>query len=686
MAENLFGDALMRAETRDLQPVELLIAADKLNAAGRSDLAGELYRSWIAHNPDDQLLHAMCFNYAVVLANGNDLPAARAALETAIALKPDFIPSQINLGFLLERLGARGDAISQWLHVIEQLHGINGESLTHKLAALKQVGRVLEGAQFDPNAEEVLRSSLDISPGQRDVLQHWLSLRQRQCKWPLVQPWGTVDRSELLAGMSPLSLAAYTDDPMLQLANAAAYNQAEIGQPAMSFTGQHSILLAAAPSARIRVGYLSSDLREHAVGYLMSELFELHDARIIEAFVYYCGPASVDATAQRFKRSVEHWRDISDLSDDDAAAMMLGDGIAILVDVNGYTHSARSRLLAMRPAPVIVNWLGFPGTTGSPAHNYIIADPFIVPPENEIFYSEHVLRLPCYQPNDRTRSVSPRTLNRAGAGLPESATVFCCFNGTHKFTSFTWQRWMSILHRVDGSVLWLLDCLESTRLRLIESAAAHGIGPDRLVFAPKMHNADHLARYVLADLFLDTSPYGAHTTASDALWMGVPVLTLAGRSFASRVCGSLVTSAGLPELVCSSAAEYVELAVALAHDPSRLIGLRDRLRVGRETCVLFDMRLLVSRLEQLYVFMWDAARAGLTPRPDLYNLAVYGKIGLTLDADDVETQCVADYAERYRAALRADDSFCFIRNDDRLWTRDARTPVPDALNTLHKAA
>jgi predicted O-linked N-acetylglucosamine transferase (SPINDLY family) len=335
---------------------------------------------------------------------------------------------------------------------------------------------------------------------------------------------------------------------------------------------------------------------------------------------------------------------------------MAQDGIQILVDLNGYTREARLKLVAKRPAPIIVNWLGFPGTMGSPYHHYIIADEVIIPQAHEHYYSERVLRLPCYQPSSRKRNVSLRQLSRQEFGLPDRGMVYCCFNGAHKINRFTFDRWLMILAKVPASVLWLLGSTDGANERLRDYAAEHGIARERLIFADKIANPLHLARYPMADLFLDTTPYGAHTTASDALWMGVPVLTLSGRSFASRVCGSLVRAAGVPDLVCSSAEQYVDCAVALGNDPSLLTPYCEKLRAGRESCTLFDMPLLVRHLEGLYRKMWNEYEQGCLPRPNLANLDVCLEVGCRINHDDIEVQSIHDYhgfwleklAERHR--------------------------------------
>ncbi|HEY0468930.1 MAG TPA: hypothetical protein VGC79_32280, partial [Polyangiaceae bacterium] len=285
---------------------------------------------------------------------------------------------------------------------------------------------------------------------------------------------------------------------------------------------------------------------------------------------------------------------------------------------------------------------------------------------HELYYSEKVLRLPCYQPSLRARNLSPQRPTRSEVGLPEDAMVFCCFNGVHKISPATFERWLSILAQVPGSVLWLLASNDATNERLRSYAAERGIQKERLVFAQKLANPFHLARFALADLFLDTTPYGAHTTASDALWTGVPVLTFSGRSFASRVCGSLVRAAGIPELICESAQEFLEKAVRYGRDRRLLEPLRERLRSGRNTSVLFDMPGLVSELEGLYAQMWQAQEAGRLPRPKLANLDVYLEVGASYPLDAVEVQTLPDYHGYWRERLARRHAHRPIEPDSRL--------------------
>jgi len=460
--------------------------------------------------------------------------------------------------------------------------------------------------------------------------------------------------------MAPLTLLSYRDDPIWQLSNAAAFTQAQIGHPERASPPARKI---SSPGSRLKIGYLSSDLCQHAVGYLTAEIYGLHDRSRVEVFAYYTGSAKDDAIKERIRADVDIWRNIAPLSDDAAADLIAADGIDILVDLNGHTKDARLGVLARTPAPIIVNWLGFPGTTGSAFHHYIIADDVIIPPRLERFYSETVLRLPCYQPLDRQRLVSETRPTRAELGLPEDAIVFCCFNEPRKITAETWDSWMRILVAVPDSVLWLLIPAGVTRGRLGELAEAAGVSRDRLIFADRRSNADHLARYPLADVVLDSFPYGAHTTASDAMWMGVPIVTRQGNSFASRVCSSLVRAAGLPELACETTEEFVAKAIALAKDPTERSRLRTVL-LERQSGVLFDTPRLVRALEGLYQRMWNDFIRGERPRPSLANMAVYNDVAIDLALRSGET---GNDPETYRRALAGRQNYTYLEADHRLW-------------------
>jgi predicted O-linked N-acetylglucosamine transferase (SPINDLY family) len=667
-ATELFSKSISDAQTQNLPITEMFGRAEALKALGQGQLAVELYKTWIAYNSDNELLYAAYFNYGVALNGIPDLAGAVNALSECARLKPDFYSAYINLGRALEDTGQTGVAVTQWMRLVENLSNVNADSVKHKIIALQQIGRVLEGFDRDGPAEDALKQSIEIRPGQTEAIQHWIALRQRQCKWPVISEWNDVAAKELLNGISPLSLANYTDDPMFQLARAYHYNRTSIGRPRGGPLKSRSFR-AKRREGRLRIGYVSSDLREHAVGFALTDVFEQHDREKFEIFAYYCGIARTDQTQARIKAAVESWIDLNALDDEQAALKIAGDEIDILIDLNGYTKDARTKVFSRRPAPIIVNWFGFPGTMGSPYHNYLIADPYIIPPDHEKFYSEKILRLPCYQPNDRKRFVTPERPSRRDAGLPDNAFVYCCLNGMQKLTSRTFERWMTILGQTPRSVLWLLTGTQETNERLRQHAAARGVSPERIVFADKMPNPQHLARYPLADLFLDNLPYGAHTTAADALWMGVPILTLPGRSFASRVCASVVAAAGLSDLICSTPDEYVARAVSFGQNPKTLCPYKEKLIRDRDSCLLFNTPLLVNNLEELYLHMQDQFEKGSLPVPDLANLEIYHEIGLDLDLENIELLKDEAYDALYALKLEDWDASYPIRQDARLWRR-----------------
>jgi predicted O-linked N-acetylglucosamine transferase (SPINDLY family) len=659
------ASAMIRPMARELGVPDLIRAVEVLKQSGQTQAVGALYATWLQHNQSDPLLYAVLFNYAVTLTDTEQLDAARQCLERSITLNPDFMPAYINLGRVYERMGNVGLALAQWSAALARMAQVTGPAITHKTTTLNQSARALEAADQDEAAEQMLRHSLELDSSQREAVQHLVALRQRQCEWPVILPSERVDHRTLMRGLSPLSAAALADDPLLQLAVACHYNERDVGVPA------ERARLSVTASGPLRVGYLSSDLREHAVGYLMTEVFALHDRGKVETHAYYCGPESRDALHAHFKATAQHFRPLTHLDDVAAARRIAADGIQILVDLNGYTREARLKVVAQRPAPVIVNWLGFPGSMASPYHHYLIADDYIIPESHELYYSEKVLRLPCYQPSLRKRAVAAHVPSRAEVGLPEDAMVYCCFNGVHKLNAFTYDRWLTILARVPGIVLWLLATNDATHARLRDYAERRGVAKERIVFAQKLANPFHLARYALADLFLDTTPYGAHTTASDALWMGVPVLTFSGRSFASRVCGSLARAAAIPELVTESAEEFVEMAVRFGTERASLHPFRERLRAGRDSCTLFDMPLLVRQLEGLYDQMWSDHQSGHLPRPDLRNLDAYLEAASSVQYDALETQTLPDYHRFWLQTLKRRHDHRPLEKDDRLLTADA---------------
>jgi predicted O-linked N-acetylglucosamine transferase (SPINDLY family) len=372
-----------------------------------------------------------------------------------------------------------------------------------------------------------------------------------------------------------------------------------------------------APSAdgRIRIGYFSADFHDHATMHLMAGFFRCHDRSQFDVRLYSYGPRrEADAARTALVDRADAFTDIRELRDAEAVALTRADGLDIAVDLKGYTLGTRSRLFGHRLAPVQVSWMGYPGTIGHACMDYFLADAVTMPPGAEVFFSEKIVRLAgCYQANDDARAIVPDPRRRADWGLRDGAFVFASFNQAYKVSPREWAIWMELLAKVEGSVLWQLSTNPWAEGNLRREAAVRGIDPARLVFAAALPHAEHLGRLVHADLFLDTCAVNAHTTASDALWAGLPVLTKAGEQFAARVAASLLHAIGLPELVTTTEAEYAALALELATDPARLAALRARLAANRTSQPLFDTKGYTARIECAFETMQRRYRDGLAP-------------------------------------------------------------------------
>ncbi|HTV31969.1 MAG TPA: UDP-N-acetylglucosamine-peptide N-acetylglucosaminyltransferase [Methylocella sp.] len=363
---------------------------------------------------------------------------------------------------------------------------------------------------------------------------------------------------------------------------------------------------------KIRVGYLSNEFHDHATSLLLIEMLEAHDRAHFEVHAFSYGADDGKLMRGRVRNTVDMFHDIAALADIDAAYAIHAAGIDILVDLKGYTLGARTGILMLRPAPVQVNYLGYPGTLGVGICDYIITDPFVTPLAGAADYSESFAYMPhSYQPRGRKAIIGSKP-SRSVAGLPETGFVFCCFNQAFKLTPGVFDLWCRLLGSTTDSVLWLLQS-ENAEGNLKGEAVRRGVAGSRLVFAPDMSQEDHLGRLQLADLVLDTAPYGAHTTASDALWAGVPIVTNPGETFPSRVAGSLLHAVGMPELIACGEQDYFNIALSLADDPSRLDALKAKLQFDRFTAPLFDVAAYTLALENLYETMWQRRVDNLQP-------------------------------------------------------------------------
>lgn len=559
--------------------------------AGRLAPAAEIFARVVARAPG----FAPGRNaLGLTLAGLGRTSEALASYEAASRADPSFAPPYINKATLLRDLGDPEAALANLDKALALQpdepagHGNRGSLLT-------EMGRPVEAiASFDRAL--ALNPAYPYAPGLRLINKAYI------CDWSGIQ----AELADLAANIQrgapvapPWTLLALIDSPALQRKAAEAWEAAKF--PESQTLGP----IAKYPRhERIRIGYYCADFHRHPTGHLIAGLFERHHRGAFEITAFSLRPVRDDDMHKRIVAGVDRFIDVRDRSDKDIAALSRELEIDIAVDLNGLISNNRMGIFTHRAAPVQVSYLAYPGTTGAPCMDYILADATVIP--DPAFYTERVVALPdCYQVNDATRHVADRRFTRGELGLPETGFVFCCFNNNFKITPRMFDIWMRILRVVDGSVLWLIEDNALAAANLRREAARRGIDANRLVFAPRMPQEEHLARQAAADLFLDTLPYNAHTTCSDALWVGLPLITCPGQSFAARVAASLLRAMDLPELVTPSLADYEALAIGLAKDRERLAAIRRKVALHRETSPLFDLARFTANIEAAYTHMYD---------------------------------------------------------------------------------
>ncbi len=607
-----------------------------LRQLGRLEEAVTSFDRAIAAAPEHVQAHN---NRGVVLKELNRLADALASYERAIALRADYAEAHNNRGLALRQLGRLEEAAESFakalaakpcypeallnhgatLHDLRRFH----EALaSHERAlALKSdyaevylnQGHTLHELRRTDEALASYERALALSPAEKCLRGTCQHARMHICDWRGIESERKALAVAIESGravISPFRVLSLFDSPALQRRAAAIWACEEFQTgltrlPALMSHPRHD---------RIRIGYFSADFRNHAVSALAAELFETHDRSGFEVTAFSLGPdAKKDELRGRVERGFDRFVSVFGQSDEEIAALTRSLEIDIAVDLGGYTQDARPRIFALRAAPIQVSYLGYLGTLGADFMDYMLADEVLVPREQRRHYAERIAYLPSYQANDSRRAVSDRSFSRAELGLPAEGFVFCCLNANYKITPETFACWMRILAAVPGSTILLLAGSQPARQSLRQHATECGVDPKRLVFAGRLPYADYLARYRVADLFLDTLPYNAGATASDALWAGLPVLTCAGEAFAARMGASLLTAAGLPELITTDYSGYECLAIELAQQPDRLAGIRVRLAEARASALLFDTRRLTRSLETLFRRMYDRHRLGLLP-------------------------------------------------------------------------
>jgi predicted O-linked N-acetylglucosamine transferase (SPINDLY family) len=606
-----------------------------LLAVKRPEAALESYSTAIRLRPDHAAAH---YSRGIVL---HELGRVNEALESyarALAIQPRFADAYYNQGNALKGLGRLEEAARSYRAAIQAREGF-AQAYNNLGLVLRDLGRSDEALdcfaralRIEPTLveahvnrghaflalmrpEEALASyeqALRLEPDQPWLHGARLFAKMQLCDWPGMP--ALIDGMILKVSarqecVQPLIAQALSDEPqwLRRVAEIAAdsYRSGAVRLPPIPKPRQREI---------IRLGYFSADFHGHATAYLAAGLFEQHDRREFEVVALSFGPKRGDPMRDRLLKAFDRFIDVRERSDREVAEISRDLGIDIALDLKGYTHDARPGIFVQRAAPVQVNYLGFPGTMGADFSDYLIADAVVIPEASRAHYSEKIVYLPhCYQVNDHMRAPAAARPSRMQLGLPPDVFVFCSFNNPYKITPGTFDLWMRILKRVPSSLLWLYAENSSTTANLRKEAVRRGVSDQRLVFALPVPQPQHLARQSAADLFLDTLPYGAHTTASDALWAGLPVLTRQGESFQSRVAASLLHAVGLADLVTADEDQYEALAVALATDSARLKATRDRLQANRLTAPLFNTVLYTRHLEQAYRQMYERYQAGSAP-------------------------------------------------------------------------
>ncbi|THD62036.1 tetratricopeptide repeat protein [Phenylobacterium sp.] len=602
--------AILRAQRRPLEALETLDRAlaiapgEAFVLVNHANVLNELQRFAEAFASADRALAIVPDHALAHLARGNALaglgrrPEAVADFRECLRLSPDNASARFNLAAVLVAAGDADQALAVYDAAIA-----SGRNVA---SAYAERGHLLARLERWAGAAEAYDRACDLDPGQPYLAGQRLHARMKICDWRdfdrLAAELGArIDAGELAAIPFPVAAMPLTAAQQLRCARTyAAATLPVLPRPA-----------APPPSPRIRLGYFSADFHEHATAFLIAEALELHDRSAFEVTVFSFGPSDETPMRTRLKAACEHFLDVADLDPAAIARLAALRGLDIAVDLKGLTGNSRAKIFAVGAAPVQVSFLGYPMTTGAACWDYLIADRVLIGPEDVGDYSEKVAWLPnSYQPNDRKRLVAAEPTTRADHGLSADAFVFASFNGSYKITPTVFALWMDLLKAAPGSVLWLLRDAAAGNLR--RAAGEAGLDPARLVFAPTQPAPRHRARIARADLFLDSLPCGAHTTASDALWAGLPLITCRGATFAGRVAASLLTAAGLPDLIVESLADYRALALGLARDAERLGEVRARVAAAR-TSALFDTPAYVRDLEGLYRRMHERRLRGLPP-------------------------------------------------------------------------
>ena len=550
--------------------------------------------------PNEALLYNVS---GACYAGLGQLDEAVKRYEQALAIKPDYAEAHNNLGVTLKKLGQLDVAIKSY-----------GKALAIKpdfAEVYSNLGLTLQDLGQLDEALISYESAITLKPNIDFILGNSLHIKMQLCLWDdlakqLDESTNKINNGE--KAIVPFQMLALIDNPKIQRKTSEIYANHKYPQSHVL-----SKIERYPKHKKIRIGYFSADFRNHPVSLLTAELYEVHDRSQFEIYGFSFGLGAEDEITLRIKAGVDHFYDVDTMSYKDVAMLARSIELDIAVDLGGYTQDSRTEIFAMSAAPIQLGYIGYLGTMGANYYDYLVADQTIIPEKNQKYYSEKVVYLPSYQVNDSKQSPPATIFTRQDIGLPEEGFVFCCFNNTYKITPTSFDSWGRILEKVEGSVLLIYADNESAQINLTKEVALRGIDPSRLIFGKRLPTPEYLARYRVADLFLDTHPYNAGTTSSDALRMGLPVLTCIGNSFASRMGASILHAINLPELITTTQEEYESLAIELAINPEKLKIIKDKLVNNLPTAPLYDTPLFTQHLESAYLTMYDRYQHGLEP-------------------------------------------------------------------------
>ena len=599
--KNLTGPHTYKAKKSAAPVQHFLVQAVSFHQKGEFAKAKTFYRQVLSRQPDNfDALHLL----GVIAAQTRYSNQAVELIGKAIEINSNSADAYYNYGNALQYVNRHLAAVDSYYHAL----ALNPDYVD----VYCSLGLAFNHLKQDQTALENYDRAFALDPDYDFLCGYRLHTKMKLCNWQNLEQECAVLTAKLAAGgkaAQPFTALTLLDSPELQKKVAQLWTQDKS-------PGNDSLpKLAKQPRrARLRIGYFSADFQLHPVAMLTAELFEKHHRSGFEIIAFSLNDSGPkDQTRIRLEAGFDRFLDVQNLSDLEIAQLARKLEIDIAVDLGGHTGKCRTGIFALRAAPIQISYIGYLGTMGAAYMDYLIADPVIIPEQARPYYQEKIVYLPSYQVNDSQRRIADVTFTRSQLGLPETGFVFCCFNNNYKITPNVFSQWMRILASVPGSVLFLYAGNAAAEQNLKNAAVLRGVNPDRLVFGKKLPLPEYLARYRQADLFLDTQPYNAGTTASDALWTGLPVLTCLGNTFAGRVAASLLTAIDLPELIAQTPAQYEAMAIDLATCPDKLAGIKARLSQNRLTTPLFNTDLFTANLEAAYIRMYERYQADLPP-------------------------------------------------------------------------